>query len=639
MFHISRALLERAIELGVKPPRPELEESDSGYEDLSLEYGLSPNNSGVGLANLGWDDLNNQQFSVYFGHFYQQPQQLVQQFQQQVQSSPVVLPSYQIVHQMPEYSDQHLDQQQVIQVVQQPPLVKQHPPQQQVQYILSNTPMISAQPQMQQPATAPRFQFAPPSELPSSFKPIRVAKLPEITMDAIEAASAASKPSVMLSNIPASSHTYIEPINSAPPIKTQTVQSIIKRPEPPFSGTNMVAPLPKRFRQTEFTLTTMQRLLFCEICRGIVQEREALRIHLFWAHRIGLPPSIMMNDEWYSVSCPSCGRGFYTPDGFEQHRAIGCYNDIFVPTFCVVCHRFQSTSSMLCAHLAREHGLTPPSMTKARVCFLCSSSFDSEEHTSQHLLLGHQVTTEPNNEREDFINVIWQGQLVASVDPHAIGAEAAAAMVSLQAANVYNHDQDEEVQMFVERIDSNGNPAGGLGAIGGVQLGGEYPGVQGVASANRALFFAARGGVAAPLRRGPGRPPLRGPGRPRGSRARGPYRPRGTGPTYRARGPRLPGARGPGRPRLSNTSVTRRKMPRGRGRAPKDASSAGKAKWFHEEFSLSETDDEDVEVDPEMGVLEPDEPDPECYDEASAYAGDFYADQYDPQVEQRHRYY
>ncbi|XP_025114553.1 uncharacterized protein LOC112576402 isoform X2 [Pomacea canaliculata] len=133
----------------------------------------------------------------------------------------------------------------------------------------------------------------------------------------------------------------------------------------------------------------------CEICGGYVKDRKALRIHLFYAHRIDMPFGVFERAQ-PPLYCATCFARFWTAQGLQKHIEIHKADAATgVMTFgngvsgkCITCgHRVPN----ILMHMRMVHNRELRHYLAALMCIFCGNRFSSKSDVEAHMGSHHGV--------------------------------------------------------------------------------------------------------------------------------------------------------------------------------------------------------------------------------------------------------
>ena len=156
------------------------------------------------------------------------------------------------------------------------------------------------------------------------------------------------------------------------------------------------------------------RFEICEICGGFVKDRESLRIHFYWAHKVDIQKHVFEKKQPH-LMCEFCPQRFWTYQGLARHRQITHNKQqqsvsnsnsssgsnsakkenkpqtSKTPTKpqhnCILCGAVNVAH--LLNHLSNAHNITLQTMFKQKRCLCCGASFAEEKLLERHMLSSH----------------------------------------------------------------------------------------------------------------------------------------------------------------------------------------------------------------------------------------------------------
>ncbi|XP_064599082.1 MOG interacting and ectopic P-granules protein 1-like [Liolophura sinensis] len=143
-------------------------------------------------------------------------------------------------------------------------------------------------------------------------------------------------------------------------------------------------------------------LVSCEICKGYVKDKDALRVHFFFAHQIDLSASLLKRAQ-PPLFCDVCFERFWTSQGLQKHKETlkHFYKFQSPPTqqsglhICIICG---IRVTHLLNHMSSTHNLSLKDFLIAKRCIVCGGSFQNRPSLEIHLASSHGilVKTTPN---------------------------------------------------------------------------------------------------------------------------------------------------------------------------------------------------------------------------------------------------
>jgi hypothetical protein len=130
----------------------------------------------------------------------------------------------------------------------------------------------------------------------------------------------------------------------------------------------------------------------CEICGGFVKDRDSLRIHFFWAHKIEIHPSLMKARE-PALNCnnASCQRRFWTYQGYQRHVTVAHGGEVSKASSpgmtCYVCGI--NTVDFI-THMTAKHPQVVKHMLSQMRCVVCQDALPTETALESHMFIEHK---------------------------------------------------------------------------------------------------------------------------------------------------------------------------------------------------------------------------------------------------------
>lgn len=164
------------------------------------------------------------------------------------------------------------------------------------------------------------------------------------------------------------------------------------------------APIPQQ-RPVRPPVKEMSGFEVCELCGGYVKDRQALRIHFYYAHKVEMPQAIFTRPT-PPLTCEVCKSNYWTTQGLAKHKAatqhyIGSKNRApSQPTKfpaeqkCFMCLR---QFPNLFVHFERVHGMTMKDLVLVRKCIMCGFSASDYKTLESHLGNAHGVLIKVND--------------------------------------------------------------------------------------------------------------------------------------------------------------------------------------------------------------------------------------------------
>ena len=133
----------------------------------------------------------------------------------------------------------------------------------------------------------------------------------------------------------------------------------------------------------------------CELCGGYVKDRQALRIHFYYAHKVEMPQTIF-NRPAPPLSCDICQSKFWTTQGLSKHKStLRHYTTSNVATRaaassqkCFMCSRMVPN---LFTHVEQSHGMTMRELVAMKKCIMCGITASDRKQLEVHMSTVHGV--------------------------------------------------------------------------------------------------------------------------------------------------------------------------------------------------------------------------------------------------------
>lgn len=146
----------------------------------------------------------------------------------------------------------------------------------------------------------------------------------------------------------------------------------------------------------------------CELCGGYVKDRQALRIHFYYAHKVEMPQAIF-NRPNPPLTCEVCKSHYWTTQGLAKHKSAqrhfvgatkptpGLSGKIASEQECFMCMKLFPN---LFVHFEKIHGMTMKDLVLVRKCIMCGLAASDYRSLETHLVNAHGVLIRVN----DYIN-------------------------------------------------------------------------------------------------------------------------------------------------------------------------------------------------------------------------------------------
>ncbi|WAR12280.1 MEP1-like protein [Mya arenaria] len=150
----------------------------------------------------------------------------------------------------------------------------------------------------------------------------------------------------------------------------------------------------------------------CELCGGYVKDRQALRIHFYYAHKVELPQAIFSRPN-APLLCGVCKATFWTTQGLTKHKKTQWH---FTPSTtgntttpasadgnsgnhsCFMCHRKVPN---IFVHVEQTHGMTMKDMVLMKKCIMCGVTGTDRRALEVHMATAHGVLIKSSDYVQD----------------------------------------------------------------------------------------------------------------------------------------------------------------------------------------------------------------------------------------------
>ncbi|KAK3581110.1 hypothetical protein CHS0354_033902 [Potamilus streckersoni] len=159
-----------------------------------------------------------------------------------------------------------------------------------------------------------------------------------------------------------------------------------------FSINKPAAPAPISSPATTLGRMDMSKFEVCELCGGYVKDRQALRIHFYYAHKVEMPLSIF-NRPQPPLICEVCQARFWTTQGLSKHKTNTKHFSAPSPASskdqrCFMCSR---TVPNLFVHIEQVHGITMKDLVAMKKCIMCGTTSSNRRELEIHMAALHGV--------------------------------------------------------------------------------------------------------------------------------------------------------------------------------------------------------------------------------------------------------
>ena len=188
----------------------------------------------------------------------------------------------------------------------------------------------------------------------------------------------------------------ITPIVRAPP-------AAFKQAQPPISKSPVVRQMIQQQKQGGTPpAKEMSGFEVCELCGGYVKDRQALRIHFYYAHKVEMPQTIF-NRPTPPLSCEVCQSKFWTTQGLQKHKSTlrhysTATSNVSKPATtthkCFMCNR---NVTNLFIHVEQSHGMTMKDLVAMKKCIMCGITAADRKQLEVHMSTLHGVLIKAND--------------------------------------------------------------------------------------------------------------------------------------------------------------------------------------------------------------------------------------------------
>lgn len=236
---------------------------------------------------------------------------------------------------------------------------------------------------MLQPTSGPLANQAPRTPFPAASSPINAMPMNKPSSSKMQVPTIQSKGKMAIDNkSPIIKQPIPSKIKDVAPVKTNP-----SVPQIPNSKVDIKA-LSEMNSQSKNPPNKKNQFEICEICGGFVKDRESLRIHFYWAHKVDINKEIFERKEPH-LSCTVCPSRFWTYQGYRWHQRMKHSPDSpKAKYFCAVCRSNQITNLLL--HLFTAHKITIDMICDQKRCPVCGATFKTEANTRVHIYTSHQ---------------------------------------------------------------------------------------------------------------------------------------------------------------------------------------------------------------------------------------------------------
>ncbi|XP_060597463.1 MOG interacting and ectopic P-granules protein 1-like [Ruditapes philippinarum] len=196
------------------------------------------------------------------------------------------------------------------------------------------------------------------------------------------------------------------PLMRSPALQQPVQRPQIQQPRPTLRPPTLQrAPVPQQ-KPVKPPNKEMSGFEVCELCGGYVKDRQALRIHFYYAHKVEMPQAIFSRPN-PPLTCEVCKSHYWTTQGLSKHKTaqrhfIGAQpqapsGKITTEMECFMCvKRFPN----MFLHFEKTHGMTMKDLVLVRKCIMCGYAASDYKNLETHLVNTHGILIKVN----DYIN-------------------------------------------------------------------------------------------------------------------------------------------------------------------------------------------------------------------------------------------
>ena len=157
-------------------------------------------------------------------------------------------------------------------------------------------------------------------------------------------------------------------------------------PESPFAQNDKNSVVARAGTKYSTSPSVAPDFEICEICGGFVKDRDSLRIHFYYAHKVEVHRDVFTRTKG-PLKCDLCSKRFWTYQGLVKHRQVEHNFKNEDNSRCFLCVRSNITEML--AHLKNSHGITRETLFRRTVCPCCGQHFGSPKTLEKHMLWVH----------------------------------------------------------------------------------------------------------------------------------------------------------------------------------------------------------------------------------------------------------
>ncbi|KAL4234197.1 hypothetical protein ACF0H5_005850 [Mactra antiquata] len=240
----------------------------------------------------------------------------------------------------------------------------------------------------------PKKPAPPPKPAPKPPAPVVSTRQQAGTLPSQQAAN---QQQIRPSSIVPKYRPVVRPAVAAAQVVQRPGINVPQRPRIPMP-TLQRAPAQQQQQKSKPPGKEMAGFEVCELCGGYVKDRQALRIHFFYAHKVEMPQAIF-NRPNAPLTCEVCKEHFWTTQGLTKHKTARRHfsnpvsqaapqntTKFTVEQECFMCLKKYPN---LFVHFERVHGMTMKDLIMVRKCIVCGASTNDYKSLENHLVQAH----------------------------------------------------------------------------------------------------------------------------------------------------------------------------------------------------------------------------------------------------------
>jgi hypothetical protein len=166
----------------------------------------------------------------------------------------------------------------------------------------------------------------------------------------------------------------------------------------------------------------------CEICGGFVRDKESLRIHFFYAHKVEFSPEMFNGKNGAPLLCNICKQRFWTYHGLVRHSQLihGVSAEQIPHTNGVSQKKAKAPKCHICgeknleygitSHLLKMHKSAVRKMIEGNVCFICRKKYCYRMSLRSHALRAHKNIFTQEHSFDAFVRILQSSHSADSAE-------------------------------------------------------------------------------------------------------------------------------------------------------------------------------------------------------------------------------